>query len=109
MDEELERALVLKNLNYKWSFYGLQLFHFAIAGAFGTVILFLSVLVGFNMLFAIAFFVAACSGLAILQWRRPETYIPDLLLLLILPRHLSCLHDDDATWPFPVAREDLWR
>jgi hypothetical protein len=109
MDEDLETAPVFKNLNYNWSFYGLQLFHFAIAGVLGTVTLFASVLIGFNLLYAVAIFLAASAGLAALQWRKPAHYLPDLFLTLVLPRHLTCLVDDDITWPFPVAPEDLRR
>ena len=100
-------APVYKNLNYKWSWRGLQMFHFGIAGGLAFVVQFVCVLVGANLMYAVAFFGAAVAALALLQWRKSDTYIPDLINLALLPRHLTCLDDDPLTHPFPVSRCEL--
>lgn len=108
-DEDLDRAVVYHNLAWSWSFYGLRLYHFAASGGLSMVVLLFAVLFGFNMLYGIAFFLAANVGLAILQWRKPQDYLPDLINYVVLPRHLTCLEDDDITYPFPVSREEALR
>ncbi len=106
---ELERSLVYTNLNYTWTFYGLQVFHFAIAGGFGSFGLFLAVLLNVGTGYAIAAFVAVCAALIILQWRKPANYLPDLFLAMVAPTDLTPATDDEITWDFPIPREALRR
>ncbi|MFC1609853.1 hypothetical protein ACFL6C_02755 [Myxococcota bacterium] len=107
--DELQEAVVFQNLQWEWSFYGLTLLHFAMAGSLSVLVLLGGVIFGYSLLYGVAFFAAISAGLAIVQWRKPADYIPSLLSYLAMPRHLTCLEDDVTTWPFAVAPEELTR
>jgi hypothetical protein len=105
--DPLERNLVYTNLGYTWTFYGLHVMQFAIAGFLGAISFTVCVVFGLNIGYAIAAFLAACAALVILQWRKPTNYLPDLLMAMVAPTDLTPAADDDVTWEFPIPREAL--
>ncbi|MFH1810562.1 MAG: hypothetical protein ABIJ09_17605 [Pseudomonadota bacterium] len=106
-DVALDGELIFQGLTYRWSFHGLQLGHFSLAGGLTMVVFFLGIFLDFNILYGFAFFAAACMALVVIQWRKPPDYLGELYDLATLPRHLTALDDDPWTVPFPVAPEDL--
>lgn len=108
MDENLDVEIVYQSLNYRWSFHGLEVSHFLLAGGVTMLVFFMSIPLGYSTLYGVVFFVAACSALAVVQWRKPHDYLSELFDLVTQPRQLNCLDDDAYSAVFPVAHEELW-
>jgi len=104
-DVHLDTTPVFRNLDYRWSWYGLSLADIPFVAMPGISALGAAVLFEFSTLWAFVVVIAAAVGIAVLKWRKPEGYLESLIHLALTPRRLSHKERDSALRPFPLDRE----
>lgn len=102
-DVPLHSTPVYRNLDYRWSWYGLTLGDVPFAALPGLVLLAGSIIFEYSVFWAVFGFLAAAVGIALLKWRKPEGYIEVIIHLALTPRRLSHKERDRIVRPFPVA------
>lgn len=104
-DVPLEGTPVFRNLDYKWSWYGLTFSDIPFVAMPGMVTLGSAVLFEFSAMWTFVVVAAAGAGLVALKWRKPDGYLETLIHLALTPRRLSHKERDTILRPFPLDQE----
>jgi hypothetical protein len=105
LDVRLDSSPVFRNLDYRWSFYGLTLEDAPFVAMPGLVALGCTVLFDVSPLWAIVLVLASATALVALKWRKPEGYLQSIIHLALTPRRLSHKERDSGLRPFPLDQE----
>lgn len=98
-DDPLLSTPVFRNLDYKWSWFGLSLFDLPLIVAPVFLLQGASVVWDVDPLWVPFVLVGSAAFVVLLKWRRPEGYIETALIGLFAPRRLSHKERDKYSLP----------
>lgn len=102
-DERLNQSPVFRNLDYKWSFFGLNVTDIPLVLIPVFILEAVSIFVKVDAIWIPTTLIASMAFVVLLKWRRPEGYIESLLVGLFAPRRYSHrLRDEYKLPPLPV-------
>lgn len=107
-DEPLMSTPVFRNLDYKWSWFGLSLFDLPLIVAPVFLLQGASVVWDVDPLWVPFVLLASAAFVVLLKWRKPEGYVETALIGLFAPRRLSHKARDRYRLPrFMQEHEDV--
>lgn len=100
-DEPLVSTQVFRNIDYRWTKFGLSFDDLPILAIPLAISFFVSTVVDVPMAWIILFEICTALFLIAVKWRKPPDYLQGLLILAFGPRRLSHKMRDTQNVEFP--------
>jgi len=101
-DELLRRTRLYRNLDWRWSWYGLSFEDLPLIAAPGFLVVTGAAIFGYALSWSLVATVVAVVFVAALKWRKPPGFFERLLFAALMPRRLSSKERDELLPPFPL-------